>query len=352
MRAGSITWYHAIGEAAAASGKLGNKDKLVELAGSLTKAAPLSPEAAPARVIALTRSATQLVLAGRMQEADELLGLLSEGELDASVAGWVYEARAVRAGSASDPGGRVAMAQRAASCFAQTGDLRNACLQLTSVGFALNEIGSYQAAEQSLHEAIALGERMGLSNAVSTARAQLGRALVQLKRWEQAETTLGGAISALHEQGNQRLEGVARTYLARLLLQTGRGAAAEDEARRALAVLSKAPPLRASASAMLAAVLLSLGRAQEAANNAHDAFEALEQGGGLPTGEGLVRLMRAETLLALGQHGDAALALRRAHEQLENKAGQIEDPALRDAFYSVPEHARLRQLHAELLTGT
>jgi tetratricopeptide (TPR) repeat protein len=348
LRAGSVAWFTAIGEAAAASGKLGNKDKLVELASLLKGSSTLSPEAAPARVIALTRSATQLVLAGRTQEADELLALLFESQLDPSIAGWVYEARAVRAGSGHDPGGRVAMAQRAAACFAQAGDLRNACLQLTSVGFALNEIGSFQAAERSLSEAIALGERMGLSNAVSTARAQLGRALMQLKRWEPAETTLQAAIVALREQGNQRLEGVARSYLARLQLQTGRAAEAEDEARRALAVLGKAPPLRASASAVLAAVLLSLGRVQEAADNAHDAFETLEHAGNLPTGEGLVRLMRAETLLAQGKRADAALALSRAHQQLEHKASQIEDEALRNAFYGKPEHVRIRQLVAEL----
>jgi hypothetical protein len=191
---------------------------------------------------------------------------------------------------------------------------------------------------------------MGISNAVSTARAQLGRSLMLLKRWEPAEAALSGAIAALHEQGNQRLEGVARSYLARLLLHTERASAAEDEARRALAVLGKAPPLRASASAVLAAILLALGRAQEAADNAHDAFETLEHAGSLPTGEGLVRLMRVETLLALGKRADAALALSRAQKQLEHKASQIQDEPLRDAFYRMPEHARIRQLSAELST--
>lgn len=353
LRAGSMAWFTAVGEAAAASGKLGNKDQLVELAGLLKGNRAVSADAAPARVIALTRSATQLVLAGRTEEADELLGMLFEGEIDPSVAGWVYEARAVRAGSGHDPGGRVAMAQRAAACFEQAGDLRNACLQLTSVGFALNEIGSFQSAERSLNDAIALGERMGLSNAVSTARAQLGRALFSLQRWKPAEAALAAAIAALREQGNQRLEGVARSYLARLLLQTERGGEAENEARRALAVLGKAPPLRAGASAVLASVLLALGRVQEAADNAHDAFETLEHAGSLPTGEGLVRLMRAETLLALGQRADAALALSRARQQLERQASQIEDEALRAAFYAMPEHARIRQLHAEVAaTGT
>jgi tetratricopeptide (TPR) repeat protein len=348
LPAGSVAWYSALGEAVAASGKLGNKERLVELAAAIRDARPLDADAALTRTIALSRTVTQLVLAGRTDEADALLALLAPDEADPSVAGWVHEARAVRAGSGNDPGGRVEMARRAAACFAQAGDLRNACLQLTSVGFALNEIGSYAGAEESLREAIALGERMHLSNAVSTAQAQLGRALLQLKRPEQAESALRGAIQALREQGNQRLEGVARGYLARLLHQTERSSAAEDEARRALSVLSKAAPLRAAASAVLASVLLELGRAQEAADNAHDAFQALEESGSLPTGEGLVRLVRAETLLALGRRADAAAALRRAHEQLESKARQIKDEALREAFYRVPEHARTRQLHAEL----
>jgi tetratricopeptide (TPR) repeat protein len=344
---GSAAWYVAAGEVAAASGKLGQRDRLLLLALSLRECSA-SEGTRPQRVIALTRCVTQLVLAGSIEAADQLLALLGEGDADASVAGWVWEARAIRAGSASDPAGRVRLAQRAADAFIAAGDLRNGCLQLTSVGFALNEIGSYPAAEQALLEAITLARRLGLGNAISTAEAQLGRALLHLTRAEQAETTLRSAINALRAHGNQRLEGVARTYLARLLQQTGRLPQAEDEARRALGNLDKAPPLRASASATLASVLLALGRAQEAEVAAGEASATLEGMGSLPTGEGLVRLLRAETLLAVGKRDAAAHAVQRAHEQVEQRAAQIGDERLRAAFRSAPEHARTRELYAVL----
>ncbi|HEX6241258.1 MAG TPA: serine/threonine-protein kinase PknK, partial [Polyangiales bacterium] len=344
---GSAAWYQAAGELAAASGKLGQRDRLLVLGLSL-RDATFVEEATFMRVIALTRTVSQLVLAGCVEAADQLLALLGQGEADPAVAGWVWEARAIRAGSASDPGGRVRLAQRAAEAFAAAGDLRNTCLQLTSVGFAFNEIGSYAAAEQALQEAITLARRLGLENALSTAEAQLGRSLVYLTQPERAETTLRGAISALRAHGNQRLEGVARTYLARLLQQTGRLTHAEEEARRALTNLATALPLKASANATLAAVLLALGRVDEAATAAHEAGETLERMGSLPTGEGLVRLLRTETLLAQGKRAEAAQAAQRAHDQIEARAAQIGDERLRAAFRSTPEHARVRELRGTL----
>jgi tetratricopeptide (TPR) repeat protein len=357
---GSAAWYTAAGEVAAACGKLGQRDRLL-LIGLSLRDTPFGVEARgssreqnsdaePARVIALTRSVTQLVLAGSVEAADQLLALLGQGEGDASVAGWIWEARAIRAGSASDPAGRVRLAQRAAAAFATAGDLRNSCLQLTSVGFALNEIGSYVAAEVALDEAIALARQLGLENAICTAQAQLGRALLYQTRAEQAEGTLRNAITALRAHGNQRLEGVARTYLARLLQETGRLSQAEDEARRALSNLAKAAPLKASANATLASVLLALGRPEEAEQAAGEASATLEGMGSLPTGEGLVRLLRAETLLAVGKRDDAARAAQHARDHIETRAAQIADASLRAAFRSAPEHARAAALHASLVT--
>jgi serine/threonine protein kinase/tetratricopeptide (TPR) repeat protein len=344
---GSSAWFAAAGELAAASGKLGQRDRLLVLALSLRDAG-FGSEAAPMRVIALTRTVTQLVLAGSLDAADQLLALLGDGEVDAAVAGWVWEARAIRAGSASDPGGRVRLAQRAAAAFAAAGDLRNTCLQLTSVGFALNEIGSHGGAEQALEEAIVLARRLGLENAVSIAEAQLGRALFYLARSEPAEIALRRAITALLAHGNQRLEGAARSYLARLLQATGRLPQAEDEARRAVACLAVAPPLKASANATLASVLLALGRLEEAEQVAADASATLERVGSLPTGEGLVRLMRVETLLARGKDGAAVQAAQRAYAEIEARAAQIADEPLRAAFRGAPEHARVRELWAGL----
>src|SRR5690606_14984346 len=195
---------------------------LVALADTLQAAHPVNLDAEAARVIAMSRAATQLVLAGRNDAADQLLASFAHGEADAAVVGFLYEARAVRAGAGHDPEARVSMAQRAAACFMESGDLRNASLQLGSVGFALNELGAYAEAERHLRQAMARGARLSLANAVSTAEAQLGRALWRLGRAQEAEATLLRAAEALRAQANQRLEGVARGYLACLWLEQGR----------------------------------------------------------------------------------------------------------------------------------
>jgi eukaryotic-like serine/threonine-protein kinase len=348
---GSEAWFMAAGEAAAAHGKLGQREALLSLSSELAVSSANDEPTARARTIALTRSVTQLVLAGSLEAADALLALLTNAEHDASVAGWVWEARAVRAGSKSDPGGRVAYAENAAKAFSAVDDLRNSCLQLTSVGFALNEIGSYAAAEKALREAIAQARRLGLENAVSTAEAQLGRALLHLARFDEAELTLLSAISALRSQKNLRLEGVARSYRARLLLARDQLTQAEDEARRAVATLQKAAPLKASANAVLASVLLAQRRVSEADAAAKEADDTLAELGTLPTGESLVRLMRVETLLAAGNRQEAAKAARAAYAHIEARAKEISDERLRSAFLSAPERVRMRELHRELAGG-
>lgn len=337
---GGASWYVAVGEAAAASGKLGHGEELEGLVAVLRGPEPESGAMA-ARTVALARTTTQLVLAGRVDSADALLAELeAAGADDPAVAGWVREARAVRAGSLGDPGARVLLAQASAACFEGAGDLRNACLQLISVGFARNEIGDYAGAEAALEQALDFGDRMGLVNALSTARAQLGRAQARLGRGDEAETTLRRAIAELTAQSNRRLAGVARSYLAWLLCELSRLEEASVEARSAIAELEAAPPLRASAEATLALVLLARGHTDEALESALRGQASLESVGRLPTGEGLVRYALVAALEAEGQTDAASTARGEARAQLEERAAKIADGGLRSSFREhVREHA-------------
>ena len=345
---GRVEWLEAVGEGIAACGKLGRGDALVAHAARLTEVSAANDEADRARVIALCRAITQLVLAGRTDQADPLLRFLQDGQVDTSIEGWVFEARAVRAGSAQDPGARIEMAQRAAACFEAAGDVRNACLQLTSVGFGLNEAGAYQRAHDALEEAIALGTRMALDNAVATAQAQLGRAQSRLGRYDEARLTLPKAIEALVEQKNRRLEGVARSYLAWSLCEAGERQKAEREARTAVEVLSDLPPLLAGASALLARTLLKLGRSQDAAEHAQRASALLERLGSLPTGEAAVRLAQIEVLLAEGKRKEAGACAMEACAALDKRVSRLPESDLRQAFDAVEEHVRTRELRAQL----
>lgn len=342
----AATWFLAAGEATAAAGKLGHADTLDALGSKLALHPPADDEARSARLVAGARAVSQLVLAGRLAAADDLAEVLelSSQEQDPAAAGWVLEARAIRAGSADDAAGRVRMAQSAAGAFERAGDLRNACLQQTSAGFAFNEIGDYQAARAALLQAVELGETLQLANAVATARAQLGRAYSRCGEPEAAERTLTTAIRELKDQGNRRLQGVGTSYLAWLLLERGRLQEAEQRAREAVELLQAAPPLRASADATLAQVLLSRGESEEAARVAEAGAALLAKVGKVPTGEGVVRLSQIEALLAIGQQQQAALVASEAKRRLLERARRIEDESLRESFLQIEEHARTLKL--------
>ena len=60
-----------------------------------------------------------------------------------------------------------------------------------------------------------------------------------------------------------------------------------------------------------------------------------------------MRLLRAETLYATGQVGDARVVIRGAQAELERRAEQIDAPELRAAFDEVREHVRIRQLFSQ-----
>ncbi len=353
-RAGAA-WLSALGEVAATRGKLGQGGDVSALADGLL-GVEVRPAVSAALVTSLARTATQMVFGGRLEVADRLLARLDEmgAEVisDAAVSGWVLEARAIRAGSGDDPGARLLLAHQAAASFEGAGDLRNACLQNASVGFANNELGDYAAAVDSLQRALSLGSRLGLLNATSTARAQVARAMVRQGRHAEGEASARQAIGELRAQGNTRLEGVARSYLAWSLMDRVELAAAEEEARRAVDVLATAPPLRAAADGVLAQILLRSGRMAEALSAIEDSAALVERLGRIPSSEGLVRLAHAQALHALSREEEALAVITRANDRLERRAAEIRDHHLRDRFLlGVEEHSRTLVLARDWLEG-
>jgi len=351
---GSAHWYSAAGEAAAASGKAGDGEQLVGIAERLRDLPP-GEEDPPQRLIALARSATQLVLSGRPALADALLELLDAGSgahgADPALMAWVHEAHAVRAGAGGDPAARVRLAEAAADSFELAGDLRNACLQRVSVGFACVEIGAFAAAERSLTDALALGERMGLTNSIPVAQAQLARALSRRGKLAEAIELERQAVAALGEQGNQRLSGVARGYVARMLLESGDTEAALEEATRAVEILEGAPALLCSALAMLALVHLAGRRAEAALEAAARGAELLATVGESAVGESLVRQAHIEALLAAGRRDEAAKAVAEARARIDARAARIADPEWRKHFTTgLVENVRTVELAREFGT--
>lgn len=317
---GAPEWCLAAAEAAVAAGKLGDREECVRLSELLLETV-LRDDNERELTIALSRVATQLVLSGEVQLAGELLDratrVSDELHPDPGVLGWLLEARAVLAGATDDPVGRMDLAEAAATRFEEAGDLRNACLQRVSLGFAQVEFGAAAEAERSLREALTVAERMALSNTVPIAQAQLARALGEQGRLDEALDLASQAVSAFDRQGNRRLAGMSRVYLARIHRDRGELETARTLAEKAVEILANAPAMQRSALACLALIRVAEGAPEDAVAAAQRANEGLGGNEPLPVGECLVRLSLAEALLASGRTEEALAAARAARTRID-----------------------------------
>src|SRR5690606_30768767 len=240
-------WSLAAAEAAVAAGKLGELAECVALSERLLEVES-DEDNERELTIALSRVATQLVLSGAAELAAEMLAraarVSDELHPDPGMLGWLLEARAVLAGASDDPVGRMDLAEQAANRFEEAGDLRNACLQRVSLGFAQVEFGAFAEAERWLREALTVAERMALCNTVTNAKTQHGCAVTLRGNPEEALGNEGQADGTDDEQGSLRLAGMDRAYLAQAHLGLGRHEAAESAAGRAVEMLENALPMQ------------------------------------------------------------------------------------------------------------
>ena len=105
------------------------------------------------------------------------------------------------------------------------------------------------------------------------------------------------------------------------------------------------------AEVVLARVLLSKGEVAVAVELAAKAMVVLESlPAGLEEGESVVRLVRAETLLAAGDLAGARAVVLTARERLMERAAKISVEEWRETFlHGVPDNARTLQLARELV---
>lgn len=347
---GDPDWCTAAAEAAVAAGKLGERDECIRISEGLLET-EANDHNQRELTIALSRVTTQLVLSGEVQLAGELLAratrISDELHPDPGMLGWLLEARAVLAGALDDPVGRMELAEAAANHFEEAGDMRNACLQRVSLGFAQVEFGAFAEAERSLQEALVVAERMALSNTVPIAQAQLGRALAHQGRAREAIELEHAAIAAFDQHGNRRLAGMARTYIARAYLELGELTAAENAARQAVEVLSSAPPMQRSAWAVLALILVAKGEPSEALDCATRANADLHPEQHLPVGECLVRLALPEALLACGRPEEAVEAARVARSRVDVLSrGIVNIERRRQFLMESPDRKRILEIAA------
>jgi tetratricopeptide (TPR) repeat protein len=342
---GSARWFHAANETAEGSGRVGDTDQLAEVGELLATAPNGTGPALAAQVTATAHCAFQLFNHGRFDLARELLDRVEEvfGQIDdPSVLARIYQARSSRAQLAGDAGAYLESERAAAVQFERAGDLRYACMQRGHVGYACLEIGAYAEAEHWLRIALDEGSRLGLASVVTTAKHNLGRALHRRGALEDARAIETEALEEFQAQGDRRLAGGARLYLSEILIDLGEHDYAEREVRTALEIVSS--PLRPNALAILARIQLATRRIADAVATAREAVELLESLGSVEEGESLVRLVRAETLIAAGDPVGAGEAVRKAQARLVERAQRISDARWRASFLeNVPENAKTMQ---------
>ena len=345
---GQARWYIAVREAARAASKLGDNERLGELAEAL---AQTQPEDAASGFEAATTARLAVLLFyagafGRVKGLYERLDMVAERfRDDPAVSADIFAARAVSALYAGDAGGYRELSEAAQVRFEQAGDVRAACFEHAHMGYACSALGADEEGAAILRVAIADAERMGLRNVAAMAKHNLGLALARTGALDEARAVETEAVLTFAAQGDRHLECGARCYLAAILQLSGDLDGAETEARRALEAIAVVPPLQPFALATLADALLASGRVSEARAAAEQAAALLASLGNVEEGEALVRLMRAETLEASGEHDAARAAIITARERLLARAEKIADPARRASFLErVPEHARILTL--------
>jgi eukaryotic-like serine/threonine-protein kinase len=346
LRRGSVRWYVAIAEAAAAAFPLGHGDLLTQLAADLRSPAR-DPDAERARLTAGGRLGWLLLAGGHAELAATLVDELAhspEAE-NPGVAARLFQYRALRAIVSGDPAQCVELNAAASELFRRASNSREACGTRLNVGFALMSVGEYADAVEVLRDAVAEASHMGLVDAVAMGKHNLGLACARLGSLQEARSLEREAIEAYARQNNPRMEGGSRIYMSEILLSSGDPHGAETEARRAADVLSTIPQLRCVAQAALAQSLLALGRDVEGLAAATEASAQIRELGCVEESESGIRLCWAEALHAVGRSDEARAAVGAAKERLLEQAGRITRDGWRKSFLErVPENARILAL--------
>ncbi len=335
------SWCAAATEIVGASGRLGHPEPLLLAARSLVESFERGVRHVPL-LLGLAAAGVQLLYAGHRPEAERALAALEVlapifGDLGV---GWRARVRGYHALHRGERATYLTESRLAVAALERAGDARSATTLGASVGFAELALGRLLHAERELRGAMERAERLGLGTARTVAKHNLGLAVAFQGRLDEGRILLAEALAECLAQKDRRIEVGARAYLARVELLRGDALAAEREARAALVVAT--PSMRAYSLAVLASALAAQGRVAEALAEAREGHRLVAAGTHGEEGEGLVGVALAACLDAAGDSEAAAAARAEARARLLERAGKIDDEALRAAFLTeIPEHRAL-----------
>ena len=147
-------------------------------------------------------------------------------------------------------------------------------------------------------------------------------------------------------QVNPFILGQAHVVLALVLLRSGKPSEAEPSARTGFEILAVSPTLRVYAAAALLDVLLARGQFEQAERIAsEELLQMIEAMGGGAYVEVTFRLAVAKLHAARGAQSESHQAITSAHQQLQERAARIPDPAVSARFLTrVPANAQVLAL--------
>jgi serine/threonine protein kinase/tetratricopeptide (TPR) repeat protein len=346
-REGTSLWYHIVAGLMQSLGEAHKRENMLALAERVEASVP-EASAEMAFLSARCWMAGPLAALGYRELAHEVLSDCAqriEGSTDVET--WVktrfYIARGTYRSWTGMPAEALADAEATLAFAIEAGDVSLVVHARTAIGKGLVDLGMAERAVVFLEHALTEARAASRMYHARMAISYLAMAEAALGRLDQARAR----EHSLRREGDDRVACVVCMHLARGAQAQGDLQAAERDARRCLDTAG-VDLVRVPAQAILARVLLSSERAEEALALARDALAYFEQGGGVLDFEGLIPLVAAEALYATGEREQAIRTLAFAHELLLERAARIQDPELRESFlHRIPEHARTLQLAAQ-----
>jgi hypothetical protein len=352
---GSAEWYGAAAPYVLAVAATGRRDQILPI---VAEARDFPADAVPsaAQVLLWGTAAPELYFGGMYAEADFLIRLVgrAEGTLSDHP---IAEARFHRAHAAYH-GARVEFSQalrhlhQSTRVFERAGDARNVCLERMNSGFRYMQLGAWADAEVVLDVALQQAELLALPYLIGAVKGNI--AYVHGARGDAAggQRLIEETLAIFEGMKEPRMVSSSRVYLAWILANAPEPDLARAAGQAELAVAEAGttdPPVRVYALGVLAWTNLRRGEVAAALASAERAMVELEQLGTLDEGEGVVRLVHIEALLASGARAAAAAAARAARDRLVAVADKIDEPAQRRSFLEdIMEHARILQHATEL----
>jgi tetratricopeptide (TPR) repeat protein len=345
---GSVTWYHAISELVGVLADQATRDEMVSFAKAALDATPLSPDAVEAQVACLSWTAGALTHDGHnalavslMERASTSFAALSAPNLWAVLRfHWAKAILHAALGNVMEAIEQFELALRACD---EAGDTRNGCAIRVELSTNWTEVGQPERAEPLVRRALADAKQRSLGLIESFTLPALANVMIGQGRLDEAEAPLAEALEIATKAGSTWSLGLIHFVASTLAHARGNWAESERHARSATEYCSRSP--RPAALSSLARALLAQGRKAEAFEASQRATALLDELGSTEFFESFVRLMTAETRMAVGDEAGARLAIAAAQDRIVARAKRITATEFRESFLSrVADNARTLEL--------